>query len=357
MNKITKASALDAEIKAITTRIDELVSTNASVSDIDEAQDRLRQLLADRKESLYSMKDPSYFIQKVFSDYGPDERKQVAGELEASLIDLILEFYKQPQDAQDSAIVEYERMLDVLAFLRFFKGRYQTATLADEGTETYRLEWGNKPSLSIATFCEGLLQRKFISPSDSRLLAAILEDYKNTIEHQPPIDWDGTPASITTFLIVGQYLGILNPKTAPSINRPLFDTEDPEDPELRTRFPVPPVASIINRCFSVKGDHLALSTISRHHAGPIILDLEIVEDRVRRFHDTRHLGPKAGKDLTLDEVMTSLAKLIEDPAVGRNKLFEDIDQLDEEVLLFFSDIITQSISDREVIASELAERP
>ena len=357
MNKITNASTLDAEIKATTSRISELVSANAIASDIEEAEERLRRLLADRKESLYSMKDPSYFIQRVFSEYGTEERKQVAGELEASLIDLILKFQKRPREAQNYDILEYECMLDVLAFLRFFKGRYQTATLADEGTEPYRLEWGNKPGLSIPAFCEGLLQRKFICPSDSRLLAAILEDYKHAIKHQPPIDWDGTPASITTFLIVGQYLGILNPDTAPSRMRRLFDEDDTEDPDLRSTFPVPPAASIVHRCFTVKGDQLEVSTISRHHARSVILDFEIVEGRVRRFYDTRHLGSKAGSELNLDEVMTSLAKLIDDPAVGRDRLFEDIDQLDEEVLAFFSDMISQSFSDREDIASELAERP
>jgi ElaB/YqjD/DUF883 family membrane-anchored ribosome-binding protein len=352
MNKITKASTLAAEIKTLTSKINELVSTNASTSDIEEVVDRLQSLLAERRENLYSMKDPLYFIQRIFSEYGAEERKQVAGELESSLIDLILEFQKQPQDARDSAILEYERMLDVLAFIRFFKGRYQTATLADEGAETYRLEWGNKPGLSIPAFCEGLLQRKYISPADARLLAAILEDYKHTIEHQPPIDWDGTPASITTFLIIGQYLGILNPKTAPSKTRVLLDDDFGQD-----KYPVPPAASIINRCFSVKGDQLAVSTISRHHAQPIILDFEVVQVRVRMFYETRNLGPKTGDNLTLDEVMINLAKLINDPAVGRDMLFENIDQLDEEVLSFFSDMISHSVSDRDNIASELADRP
>jgi len=342
-------SLINDEIKAVTAKIGELVSTNGSNEDIDLARIRLQKLFNQRKSFLYRPAPPARFIERVFSESRHEDRQRVAGELEAEVIETLLKLQKEPEDIQSQSADFKDDWLDVLSFLRFFKALRRTDPLEDQGTQTYRIKWGNRPGLTIRRFCDDLCTKKFIGFQDAKLLEAVLEDYKEVREIQPAINWQGSLDSLTTFLIIGQCLGILNPDTAPARTRVLLDDECGQD-----SYPVPPAASIINQCFVINGSVPDVSTVSRHHARAIILDWEIVESRLRRFYETRHLGPKTANNLTLDDVILSFPKLLNDPAVGRRMIFEDIDQLDEEVLGFYADMIADSINSRGEVADRLA---
>ena len=173
-------------------------------------------------------------------------------------------FLKEDTQTQEGEFLNYDLLNDVLAFLHFFKNRRleDSAQGYMEGAkqEHPRLVWGNKPGLNVQRFCEELVQRKYIDRPNANLLEAVLTDYKPTIGNQPTIHWDGSLDSLTTFLIMGQYLGILNPETAPSINRPLLNDKFGID-----HYPVPPVASIITK--SLADDNMVeLSNINRGYA-------------------------------------------------------------------------------------------
>jgi hypothetical protein len=278
-----------------------------------------------------------------------EDRQKIAGELEASVIDTIIDLERQIEATHEESTFEYELMLDILAFLRFFKGQTWEKVDDPQQSESFRLKWGQRPGITPKQLCDALCQHKFIDMPNAKLFQAILEDYKGAIEHQPAIDWQGTLDSITTFMIVGQYLGILNPETAPSRNRVLLDDKFGKD-----RYPVPPAASIINRCFTVNGKEVEVSTISRHHAKPIILDLETLELRVKGLYETFNLGEKDGDNLSWDDIVINLPKLLEDSAVSKDELLANLDQIDIGVLKFFGEMMAQSIKDRGEVASRLA---
>ena len=100
-----------------------------------------------------------------------------------------------------------------------------------------------------------------------------------------------------------------------------------------------------------------LSNINRGYAKPIILDLEIIELRVMRFYDTQHLGPLTPSNFGWDDVVPNLFKLLEHPAVGRDRMLQDIDQVDIDVLAFYNQMISEAIIDRGEVANRLAAAP
>jgi hypothetical protein len=355
MDNITQRSIFDSDIKAVAAQLQDLVTNNASHADIVMTESRLRELVAARREHLYEPKDPSYYIDKVFAGASVEDRRKAAEELEGPVTAALGAFIKEETQTQEGEFLNYDLLNDILAFLRFFKNRRleDSAQGYMEGTkqEHPRLVWGNKPGLTVRRFCEELVQRKFIDRANANLLEAVLTDYKSTIGNQPTIHWDGSLDSLTTFLIMGQYLGILNPETAPSVNRPLLNDVCGID-----HYPVPPVASIMTNCFTIN-DMVDLSNINRGHAKPIILDLEIIELRVRRYYETQHLGPLTPSNFSWDDVVPNLFRLLEHPAVGRDRMLQDIDQLDIDVLAFYSEMISQAIIDRGDVANRLATAP
>lgn len=345
-------SLINDEIKAVTAKIGELVSTNGSNEDIDLARIRLQKLFNQRKSFLYRPAPPARFIERVFSESTHEGRQRAAGELEAEVIEILLKLQKEPEDIQSQSADFKDDWLDVLSFLRFFKALRRTDPVDDQGNQTHRIKWGNRPGLTIRRFCDALYTKKFIGFQDAKLLEALLEDFQAVRRIQPSISWQGSLDSLTTFLIIGHYLEILNPEKAPAFNRFLYKDHFPEE-----RLPVPPAAAIINECFVVNGSVPDVSTISRHHANRIIQELETVEERVRGLHDARELGHKMGQNLTHDEVISTIFRLLNDPAVGREMIFGDIVQLDEDVLSFYADIIADSIKSRREVAERLASAP
>ena len=356
MDNITQRSMFDSEIKAAAAQLQELVTNNASHTDIAMAESRLRELVAARREHLYDPKDPSYYIDKVFAGASFEDRRKAAEELEGPVTEALVEFLKEDTKIQEGEFLNYDLLNDVLAFLRFFKNRKLEDSaqgyMESKEQEYPRLVWGNKPGLTLHRFCEELVQRKFIGLPDASLLEAVLEDYKSTIRHHPPIDWDGTNESITTFFIVCQYLGILNPDTAPSRSRVLLD-----DSFGQYRLPVPPAASIISDCFTVRGSHLSTSTISRNLAGEIILELETIRDRVERFYVDFKLGERTPENLTWDDILCSLFILLDEPAMNRKDLIEAINLVDFEILKFLNDLLGDCGPDRHEATTRLANLP
>ena len=347
MNNIDLGSAFDNDITATADLIKSLITNNASYTEVEQAQVRLRELIAAKRSYLYSPKDPSYFIDQMFSAATPEDRRKRAAELDGQVLEILVNLSKEEPSTQEQEIPAYDLLLDVLAFLRFFKSRGVGDELSPANAsqpsdnEESRLVWGNKPGLTIHRFCEALTTSKFIGFEDAQLLEAVLEDYKSTIGKQSLIDWEGTNSSITTFFIACQYLGILNPETAPSRSRVLLD-----DCFGQYKLPVPPAADIINRCFTVRGATISNSTISRDLAGAIILELDTLRDRVERFYVDFQLGDRAPENLTWDDILYSLFALLDDPAMDRKELVAAINLVDFQVLKFLNHLLAECGPDR-----------
>ena len=297
MDNITKGSLNDEEIKAATARLQDLVINNANPTDIDLAQSNLRELIAVRNTYRFTPKDPYFFFDKLFSTGLREDRQKIAEELEDSLIDIILEFQKAPQHVEDAEL-NYDFFRDLLTFIRLFKGL--SSDDAEESSEATisdgQLAWGNRSGLTVQRFCELLTLQKCITAPNARMLGDILEEGTKHPKPPVPINWVGTKNSIVTFFIVSQFLGILNPVKAPARKRPIFTDSIKEDDHL----PVPPAAAIIRCNFVINGEKPDLPSISKHHAIPIIRELELIEDRVVGLYESRRMGEKTANNLTWD---------------------------------------------------------
>jgi hypothetical protein len=353
MNNITQSSLNDEEIKTATARLQELVINNADPADIAMAQTNLRDLIASRQSYRFTPKDPSYFFNKLFSYGLREDRHEIAGELEESIINVFIDLQKQPQGIQDSELFNSDLLLDLLEFVRFFRTpptqREDDQAEPDDAT-VGQLLWGNKDGLTIPGFCDGLIQQKFITPANARLLALILE---GGVKHPPKlpvkINWEGTKNSITTFFVVSQFLGILNPTNAPTRRRVLI--EDYMEP---VRLAVPPAPQIIADNFTINGEKPDLSNISTYHVRPIILELDRIKDAIEGLYVSRRMGPRTADNLTWDDILTNFFKLYNDPVISRDDLLPGVEHTDIDVLSFLNDMVSNAIKDRNEVAFRLS---
>jgi hypothetical protein len=350
METLTQASFLDEEIKLATAKINELVSTNASFSDIETAQGRLQVLLAERKDYLYKPRGPAHFFERVVSESLQEDRQRVASELEASVIEILLKLYKESEDIQGRAIPYEEQWQGILAFLRLFKHPIPPPDSedADADDEQIDISWGNKPGLSIQELCAGLAQYKYLSQANAELLEYVLEDPKEARKRGIIIDWDGSKRSLATFLVVSQYLGILNPdKARPKMRDTIKDDFGVE------KYPTPPIADIISRGFLVRGHELQNSDISRELQKRLIVELDNLKAQVEYLADLHIPGSEDIEDMGWDDLLSCLFTLRKDPSVDMVKLVGEYRYIDFSVLRFLHDYSTQYGGNREHVGPEL----
>jgi hypothetical protein len=351
MDKLTQACFLDDEIKLATAKINELVSTNAGLSELESAQARLQQLLGARKDYLYQPKSPAHFIDRVLSEHLHEDRQRVASELEASVIDILLKLNKESKDIQDRSIPYEELWQDILAVLRYFKhsAYHVTAEESLDQGEWIGIAWGHRPGLSIHELCSGLVPHKWIDSANSNLLEFVLEDPKKARSRGIIVDWNGSKRSLTTFLMVSQYLDILNKDEAKPKMRNVFKDDGFTNP----KYPTPPIADIISKGFSVRGQRVQNSDISRVIQKSLIVELDSLKTRVTFLADL-HMPAFANiLDMTWDDVLSCLFALRSDPTVNMVELVGDFRFIDFSVLRFLHGYLDNYGKDRHNVGPEL----
>lgn len=285
MKSPSLATAFDTAIADTARRIDTLLAGNPDQTELEALQTELAALIRNRREHLYTLVDARAIVSQVFDEPLSEDRRRKAAELEGQVLSLIEQFNHETDGTRENLLFEYELLLDVLAFLRFFKHEDPPAPEAD--VPAPRLIWTGKRGLTRQAFVEALQQAKFISFENANLLASTLEDYKfEKKAQQPKVDWDGSKESLTTFLITSFYLGILNPDSLIVRQRDVI-----EDGDGVVKYPIPPVADIIASRFTIHGRKVEISDISRRDTKSsqlgvdkaIILDLELIMNRIKRF--------------------------------------------------------------------------
>ena len=358
MNNIDLGSAFDGDIAAASDHIKLLIQSNASFDEVEQAQIRLRELLAAKRSYLYTPKDPAYFIDQMFSAATPEERRKRAGELEGQVIKLLIRLSKEDSASQERELPAYDLLIDVLAFLRFFKGRGGDDTpppgdvLENLASAENPLHWGGKPGLSIRRFCDALATAKYITMENARLLEAILEDYKPTIGKQPSINWDGSLESLATFLFMCHNLGILNPAKAKTRSRVVFSDYFNE----AESYDVPPIADIITRCFSFNGWIPKNSTVSRTYYPKIIAAFEAIRDSIDPYFDANKLSDDE-HNFKWDYTLHVFFELLDKQRISQNEVLEGLQVVDVEVLRFLNDLLIECGPNRREAAIRLARLP
>ncbi|MEI6388682.1 MAG: hypothetical protein WCQ50_18865 [Spirochaetota bacterium] len=189
MSNINLGSTFDADIVAAADLIKSLIQGNASYIEVEQAQIKLRELLAAKRSYLYEPKDPSYFIDQMFSAATPEDRRKRAAELEGQVLEVLVNLSKEEPSTQEQEIPAYDLLTDVLEFLRFFK--HSPGPEDRDTTPTTVLIWGRKSGITVRDYCQALEVAKFITGENSLLLAATLEDYKaERKQKKPKIDWE-----------------------------------------------------------------------------------------------------------------------------------------------------------------------
>lgn len=347
MENITHSSFLDDEIKAVTDNISKLVSTNASYSEIEKAQERLRQLLEERKNYLYSPKNPAQFIERVFSELLHEDRQRVATDLESSVIDNLLNLQQQSDDIQDRSIPYYEVWLDILAFLRVLKN---SSPVSWDDDPFSSLSAGDRPGLSIHNLCSELVQHKYITSANATLLEQVLEKPEDAKVMGVPIDWDGSKESLATFLMVSQFLGIFNIDPKKIKRRVVLKDDIGEE-----RMPTPPIAVIIEICFTIKGHQLQNSDISRHLQPGLVLELDNLKIDIISLANLTKLSNRTNMDW--DALLSCLFVFFDKANFDKNKLMDDYKYIDFTMLEFLNDYIKDNGNDRQGIGCQLADQP
>jgi len=304
MNNSSKAGLLDKDIVAATATIQQIIQNNGSFAELDEAQDRLAQIIRDKRAFLYEPKDPSYFIDSVFSEATPEDRQKKAAELEEEVLELLISINNVGSEEFYNQVPFSELLVDTLDFLRFFKNRAtgdapQKSFIGisqPQEIEHIPLEWGFPRKIGPEDFCSCLENNGYLSSNNAALLQAILEGHRPPKEAKLSVDWQGSKESLVTCLIMSYELNILNRDSIRRINRALPDG---------TRTPVPTYSSLLVDYFSVNGSKLTMTNVSREYVDPLLSELQVFRERVTEYYWSRGHGKKGEADLRWDDIIST----------------------------------------------------
>lgn len=356
MKSPSLATAFDTAIADTARRIDTLLAGNPDQTELEALQTELAALIRNRREHLYTLVDSRAIVSQVLDEPLSEDRRRKAAELEGQVLSLIEQFNHETDGTRDNLLFEYELLLDVLAFLRFFKHNDPPASETDSPAP--RLIWAGKHGLTRQAFVEALQQAKFISFENANHLAATLEDYKSEKKaQQPKVDWDGSKESLVTFLLMSHYLGIL--KLDPRFIRERVVIDDAEG---KLKAEIPPVADVIASRFTIKGRNISHSNISRsmEHGVEVGIDKTVVLELHHLYDNLEGLAEVNGfkqldQSFDWDDMLYTFFSLLDDANKDIKFLTKDLDRLDLDVLRILNDLHNEHYLDRRGLSEDLAK--
>lgn len=355
MKSPSLATAFDTAIADTARRIDTLLAGNPDQTELEALQTELAALIRNRRDHLYSLVDARAIVSQVFDEPFSETRRQKAAELEGQVLSLIEQYHREADETKEVLRSDYDLLVDVLAFLRFFK--HDDLPTSETEAHSPRMIWTGKHGLTRQAFVEALQVAKFITLENATLLAATLEDYKAEKKAQrPKVDWDGSKESLVTFLIMSYYLGILNPDTILVRNRDIV-----EDAEGVIKAPIPPIADIIAARFTIQGRNVSHSDISREantkaEAGIdklTVLELLNLKDHLQGLAEVNGFK-RLDQSFDWDDMLYSFFRLYDSGKKDLDFLTDELRCLDLEVLRILNDLHNKHYLDRKGLSEDLA---
>lgn len=355
MKSLSQAAAFDTAIANAALRINTLLTGNPDQAELEALQTELATLIRNRREYLYSLVDARAIVSQIFDEPISESRRQKAAELEGQVLSLIEQYNREAEGTEEDSLLEYELLVDVLAFLRFFK--HEDIPVSGEEPPVPRMIWAGKHGLTRQVFVEALQTAKFITLENATLLAATLEDYKAEKKaQQPKVDWDGSKESLVTFLLMSHYLGILVLDQRFIRERIVID-----DVEGEIKAEIPPVADVIVNRFTIRGRKASHSDISRStkHEVEAGIDKTTVLELLNLFDHLHGLAEVNGfkrtdQSFDWDDMLYSFFRLYDDGKKDLDFLTDELRCLDLGVLRILNDLHNEHYLDRRGLSEDLA---
>lgn len=344
MNNSSQSNYFDKAIVEASREIENLVKTDAGFSEIEAAQARLRSCIKDKREHLYIPKDISYFIDQLFSLNAPGDRRTRAAELEEEVLAIVTELVKAGPEEFEYEEPYSSLLIDLLAFLRFFKKGSEEESEQEEVDEDAEeelnaqvtLSWGYSRKITPDQFCEALVSSNYMSQMNAQLFQAILKKPQDPERVPIRIDWTGNKTELVTCIVFAYELGILNRAGIIVRRRNWKENEDE-----RTEKPVPAYTALIIRYFTVNGSPLTKENISREYIKRIVPQQQRLKEVLHSIFLARtQTSSKNLANFTWDDALSTLFDEQDTPK-NNEGILEGLSALDVKVL----DILNRLIAD------------